>query len=119
MKRDMDLIRSILLQVEATDDPQEWIDPEVEGRSELEVSYHVMLMDQGGLLEAMDRSAIGIFRWSARRLTWRGHEFLDAARQEGRWRDCLLAAGGDGSVNLEVLEGLLVEAAAQPGPRTV
>ena len=109
MKRDMDLIREILRQVEAHEKPQEWMDPQVPGRTELEVSYHVMLMDQGGLLEGMDRSAIGIFRWSARCLTWKGHELLAAARDDNRWNQCLAAAGGGPSVNLEVLERLLVD----------
>ena len=111
MMRDMELVRQILLQVEANDDPQHMVDPVVEGRGEQEVSYHVMIMQQAGLLEGMDRSAIGIFRWSASRLTWAGHEFLDAAKNEERWKSCLAKAGGASAANCELLHHLLVQAA--------
>ena len=110
MMRDMELIRQILMQVEANDDPQTFVDPTVEGRTEQDVSYHVMIAEQAGLLEAMDRSAIGIFRWSASRLTWTGHEFLDAAKDEEVWKRCLTKAGGTSASNFDVLKQLLLDA---------
>ena len=85
MKRDLELIRLILIEVENNPDPQAWIDPEPVGYQPDEVSYHVMLMEQAGLLEGWNRSAIGVFRWSARNLTWRGHEFLEAAKDDTVW----------------------------------
>jgi hypothetical protein len=85
MKRDFDLIRLVLLEVENNADPQNWIDPEPVGYESVEVSYHVMLLEQAGLIEGWNRSAIGVFRWSARNLTWRGHEFLEAARDDTVW----------------------------------
>ena len=85
MQRDLELVRILLREVEANPDPQEWIDPEPEGFTPDEVSYHIMLMDQAGLIEAWNRSAIGVFRWSARNLTWHGHEILAAASHEEAW----------------------------------
>ena len=42
-------------------------------------------------------------------LTWGGHEFLDAARDEGRWRDVIQTAkSAAGTVTLGVLQQLLV-----------
>ena len=110
MIRDMNLIRQILLQIEANDDPQLWIDPEIDGRPEQGISYHIMIMEQAGLLDAIDRSAIGIFRWSARRLTWLGHEFLDVAKDESRWKSCLAVAGGNGAANFDILHQSLRDA---------
>lgn len=86
MQRDLDLIRSILLEVEKNPDPQAWIDPELEGYDPDQISYHIMLLDQAGLVEGWNRSAIGVFRWSARNLTWRGHEILEASRDQSAWR---------------------------------
>lgn len=98
MKRDLDLARAILLDVEARGTPLELIDPEVEGYNELEVSYHVMLLEDAGLIRALDRTAIGIFRWSAGALTWRGHELVECLRDDGLWdtakREVVAAAGG-------------------------
>jgi hypothetical protein len=85
MKRDLDLIRLILLEAENNADPQNWFDPEPVGYETEAVSYHVMLMEQAGLIEGWNRSAIGVFRWSARNLTWRGHEFLEAAKDDTVW----------------------------------
>ncbi len=114
MKRDLDLIRAILMAVEANPDPQAWIDPEPSGYSTDQVSYHVMLMDQAGLVEGWDRSAIGVFRWSARNLTWLGHEGLEAARAEPVWQRARerLEASCEGSV-FEVLREALVAAARE------
>ena len=91
MQRDLDLIRAILLDIEARGTPMELIDPVVEGYNELQVSYHVMLMEDAGLIRAMDRSAIGIYRWSAGGLTWLGHELAELIRSDELWE----AAKGD------------------------
>ena len=86
MQRDLDLIRLILLEVEKNLDPQAWFDPELESYHPDQISYHIMLLDQAGLLEGWNRSAIGVFRWSARNLTWRGHEVLEASRDQDAWQ---------------------------------
>ncbi len=98
MKRNLDLIRAIILDIEARGTPSDLIDPKVEGHNELDVSYHVMLMEDAGLIRATDRSAIGIFRWSAGALTWRGHELAEYLRDEALWgaakRDVIEATAG-------------------------
>ena len=51
MRRDMDLVRDILLQIEAYPSslaPEELI---IEGYSDEQVSYHVLIMGEAGLLE--------------------------------------------------------------------
>ena len=98
MKRNPDLIRAIILDIEARGTPMELIDPQVDGHNELEISYHVMLLEDAGLIRAMDRSAIGIFRWSAGALTWQGHELAEYLRDDELWeaakRDLLDATAG-------------------------
>lgn len=86
MLRDADLIRLILVQVEKNHDPMEWMDPRLDGYTEEVISYHIMVLDEAGFLEGLDRCAIGVFRWSARNLTWKGHEFLDTARNDDDWQ---------------------------------
>lgn len=86
MRRDWDLVRRILLETEekgeaglgwTTLDLVEWT-PRV-------VSYHVRLLDEAGLIEAQDLTTSGSFEWQPKRLTWDGHEFLEAARENSRW----------------------------------
>lgn len=111
MKRNLDLVRAILLDVEARGTPLELIDPEVDGFNELEISYHVMLLEDSGLIRAMDRTAIGIFRWSAGALTWRGHELLEYLRDDALWQTAkseVLVAAGDG-LPFDVLQERLRE----------
>jgi len=110
MQRNMELVRQLLFEVEKNDDPYALIDPKIEGHNEVEISYHIMLLDQAGLLNAQDRSAIGVFRWSAARLTWDGHEFLDAARDDATWKEATerLSEANPGPV-FDVLKALLVD----------
>ena len=87
MKRDMDLIRAILLEVEGHSLSDRYKPIEVPGHSQEEVSYHIKLLCVAGLVEAMDCSTAADFNWVATSLTWDGHVFLDAARNETRWNN--------------------------------
>ena len=86
MKRDMDLVRQILLDIEESDEwrpsalPIEGVDDEV-------VSYHVQLLAQAGLIEAIEKTTLSTLLWHPKTLTWEGHEFLDAARDNTRWNN--------------------------------
>ena len=77
----------VMLAVEKSKDPYELVDPKFEGHNETEISYHIALLDDAGLLHGQDRSAIGVFRWSAGALTWAGHEFVEAIRDESVWKE--------------------------------
>jgi len=86
MKRDMDLIREMLLEIEANPDPMDGPSLDIGGRSRDEISYHVMLMHQAGLIDAWDCSSVDEICWYPKDLTWEGHEFLEAARDPARWQ---------------------------------
>lgn len=83
MKRDMDLIRLILLQEESGETPQE-----LKCYPDDLVVYNIALMKDAGLIEAgISVDANGFPRGaSITRLTWAGHDFLDAARDDTLWR---------------------------------
>ena len=88
MRRDMDLVRKILFAVEECDTPWGAEGPlEIDGYSNQVIAYHVKILVQAGLIEARDVSVMGEdgFRWWASSLTWEGHEFLEAARDDTRW----------------------------------
>lgn len=108
MKRDMELIRMVMLEAEKTEDPNQLIDPKFEGRTETEISYHIALLDDAGLLHGQDRTAIGVFRWSAGTLTWAGHEFVEAIRDDDVWKEALAVTAKSGAgTNFDMLRKAL------------
>lgn len=86
MKRDMDLVRSILLKTEEQTrsfDADELVDAK---HGEDEVAYHVYIMKQAGLLDATITSDMsGGMYATVEGLTWDGQDFLDAVRNDGVW----------------------------------
>jgi hypothetical protein len=87
MKRDLDLVRRILLHLEGGAEnasPTGWSGFTDAGYSIESIHDHVRLLHDAGLIEA-DEIVPG--QWWPERLTWAGHEFLDAARDDKLWKD--------------------------------
>jgi hypothetical protein len=57
----------------------------IPGRSEQEIAYHVYLLADAGLIEAENASSHSGPKWYAKHLTYEGHEFVEAARDDTRW----------------------------------
>ena len=112
MKRDMDLCRRILLTVE-NNPPDKAVrrfrfDREYPSDT---VSQHVVLLNEAGLLNANITETFDGTYYTVERLTWDGHNFLDAARDDGRWASAkqrLEGAGVNATFTLlkETLEDL-------------
>jgi hypothetical protein len=82
MKRDMDLIRTILLEVEKSPSPG-GCQIKLPEHSREELYYNAQQAQDAGLIEAKfssDGTAFHVLR-----LTYAGHEFLDAARNDTLW----------------------------------
>lgn len=84
MKRDMELIRLLLLINEAGSDEGF---PEYKKFTEEQVGYHVYLLGSAGLAETQDCSHSGssCTQHYMNDLTWAGHEFLESVRSPERW----------------------------------
>lgn len=105
MKRDMELIRLQLLRVEG-----EQPEPNLAPYTEEQRIYHMALCIEAGLVDGVVRkNEIGEPNGTAAiRLTWKGHEFLDAARNDTVWRKTIGHIKKAGiAVTLPVLEDLL------------
>jgi len=113
MKRDFELIRNILLDVEAAPAGQLLNHFSYEGKAEAEVLEHIDLLAKANFIEAkvpLDGDGVP---WGCHvsRLTWKGHEFLETARNETLWRKVLgQVRASSVSVSLDVLQGLLTKA---------
>ena len=109
MKPDMDLAREILLKIEESPEATGTggFDLKIEGRSAQEVSYHVMLLHKVGLIEALDLSdGEEISNRTPSCLTWTGHEFLDAYRQDTLWQKAKsFVLEKTGALGMEALRG--------------
>ncbi len=88
MKRDLDLIRSILLSMEANEHGIAADCPAIEGFTEEQIGYHVYLMGQAGLITVADATTLSDQSPSAIPLsiTWAGHDFLDSVKDETLWK---------------------------------
>jgi hypothetical protein len=106
MKRDMDLIRSILIKVESCEDPSGLQRmPAVEGHDGAEVSYHMTLLHEAGLVRALvlDSQGAPYPDFLQINLTWGGQDFLDAARDNSVWnkaKDSILKPGASFTFDL-------------------
>lgn len=107
MKRDMDLVRLILLEIEqSNDNPQTGICLNIPNYTSEQISYHVTILNEAGLIDARDLSTMGSGSiWRPKRLTWLGHEFLDAARNDSIWNKAKEKAT---SMNFELFKELLL-----------
>jgi hypothetical protein len=82
MERDMELVRLLLVQCETGSSPVE-----LANYSQQEVLYNLTLMKDAGLIDAHFIEGNDVLPLGVRnlRLTWAGHDFLDAARDDTIW----------------------------------
>ncbi len=105
MKRDFELVRKILTCIEESEGVQQRVNVEIEGYTEDQIMYHLILLAQADLIDAtnvplQDRTYI-----TARGLTWQGHEFLDSIKNETVWQKTQQAVKDKGgAVSFEVLK---------------
>ncbi|WP_024296651.1 DUF2513 domain-containing protein [Methylomicrobium lacus] len=87
MQRNWDVIRKILIAVEAlpTEDST-FNSAELAGTDAETVAYHMRLMLEAQLIVGGCRDALGPPFCHANRLTWEGHEFLDKIKNDSIWR---------------------------------
>ena len=110
MRRDMNLIRLLLLQVEGDQKP------DLTEYSEDQQKYHLGLIVEAGfahgqVMEGSDNDSGEIPAIVfASRLTWAGHEFLDAARSDTVWKKvCSRLTTAGVTVGLPILQQLLTD----------
>lgn len=116
MKLDMDLVRQILLAVEAFPANSHGGTITVPEYDENVVLEHLDLLVEKGLIEGHplragsgNQRVVTVF---VNRLTWEGHEFLGNARNDQVWtRTQEIVKEKGGSVSFEVFKGLLTQVA--------
>jgi len=108
MKRDMDLIRKIMLELEASEEANYRYAMKVDGYSSDQVGFHCLLIADAGLAKAYPIPEMVVGPWvKLAHLTYAGYEFLDAAREQGRWEQAKKLAAGVGGVSMEIMKQVL------------
>ncbi len=75
-----------------------------------QIRYHAFIMMEGGLIEGIKRTDLSSKSPQVipRRLTWSGHEFLEAARNDTIWEKAMGIVGEKGgTIGISVLSQLL------------
>ena len=90
MKRDLDLIRDILLDVENWNIPQPLTlgSLEYEGKTKQEIGYQLELLEDAGYIDVRiikDHVGIGYLDAFIVRMKMAGHEYLDSVRNPEVW----------------------------------
>lgn len=114
MRRDLDLLRTIMLRTEEAAPGTNLLELGLEEADFAELAHHAELLVEAGLLRAqisyMERSPVPVYV-VVERLTWEGHEFLDLARDDERWERVLSrVTAGTGGTSFEIVRDLLREA---------
>lgn len=109
MKRDIDLTRQLLLDIEArgADCSVSVLRADADHDAQERVRYHLRLLVDAGCLKEIDRTSSGV---PCLRLTDAGHELIELARSESRWREAKWACHErTGGLSLTVVRGILLD----------
>ena len=113
MKRDMNLVRQLLMEIEQE---SQWPHGHCITTEDTSKSYHLHLLIQSGLVEGKESLVMGEEppQFLISGLTWQGHEFLSASADQGRWSQFMKSAGtGLGSIPFPVIVKLLTDGIEQ------
>ena len=113
MKRDMGLIRELLLKLEAFDaqhgslyaiKPPYSDNLGISGFDDDQIEYHVGLIREIGFIQPPANDLSLGFMFS--RLTWEGHDYLDAVRDPEIWSKTQKGAAAAGGFTFDLLKDL-------------
>ena len=116
MKRNWDTIREILTKLEENTTPNRMLQlSSFSPEQEAEISYHAELLLEAGLVdgEMTKMCGRGPHNFSITRLTWHGHEFLDAINNDTVWEKTKKSFVASGvSMTFELIKSVATEAAS-------
>ncbi|MEA2599183.1 MAG: hypothetical protein QOF89_175 [Acidobacteriota bacterium] len=111
MKRDLDLIRKIILTVEDLPTGNVPEEIEIDGYTEEQIGYHSYLIVDSGFAEGVDMGAFGDTspNWQLIHLTSAGHDFAEASRNETSWNKAKsIVKEKAGGATLDILKEVLI-----------
>lgn len=110
MIRDFDLIRKILLEVQASPAGARPFSIEFPGEYDQHVvNEHVELLIEAGLIKGkLVKALSGIVGMAIQGLTWEGHDFIQAAEKDAIWKKTFeIVKDKGGAITFDILKELL------------
>ena len=108
MKRDLDLIRKLLLLAEEKANQKGFFIPTFDGHTPAEINYHLELLQQANFANTQRIATGTVDIWKLGALTWDGQEFLANAKNDTFWKKSMkLVKSKGGSASLEVVKMIL------------
>jgi hypothetical protein len=112
MRRDMDLIRELMLKLEAMPRKPGIVEELSAGEGEMifegcssdEIDYHLNLIVEAGFLSTHGMMMSGAVLFD--RLTWAGHDFVDSVRSPEVWAKTKKGAEAAGGFTVDLLKDL-------------
>jgi Hypothetical protein (DUF2513) len=110
MKRNMDLIRELMLKLESLPANMGDVfilqpaDFTIEGFTEHQIEYHLGLLREIGFIDCPGSQPMLGITYSG--LTWAGHDFLDAVRNPEIWRETKQGAEAAGGFTIDLITDL-------------
>ncbi|MBY0483463.1 DUF2513 domain-containing protein [Nitrosomonas sp.] len=90
MKRDLNLVREILLWAEDHKDAKIHEKPPIKDYTDAQIYYHIHIMSQAGLVYALESTEMSRNpQVTLVSVTWAGHDFLSAARDDVLWKKAM------------------------------
>jgi hypothetical protein len=80
----------------------------IDGYSSDEINYHIMILDEAGLILANNASHGNNCIWFPIRLTWNGHDFLEVAREDKNWMKAKEITSKIGGWTFDLFKQILV-----------
>lgn len=108
MKRDMDVVRELLLRIEAAPQRPSWkaiVTSTDDAVSDNEL-WHLKLMEDAGLVASKPIFFQGHRLPEMLEITWEGHDFLDSVRDPKIWEKTKKGAEAAGGFTLELMKDL-------------
>lgn len=96
MKRDLDLIKNILLALEKDENPFDWKTELIGTENDIKYFYHVNLLSEAGLIKAKSIQTKRCSVWYPISLTSEGHEILEASKNVNVWKKVKEVAKNEG-----------------------
>ena len=117
MKRDMELIRKILMQLEESQTHDLPVQLDIEGYTPGEINHNVCLAWEGGLIKIYGKPIITLNSptlYLPTRLTWEGYDFLNNSRNDNVWKKVIkVGKEKGGGLAFDVFKALLIQYAKE------
>lgn len=86
MKRNLDLIRSLLLKIEESEKGLDSLETALTGYTQDQIDYHLGMLIDAGYVNATCMHTLARKHFYANGLSMQGHDYLDSVRDEGIWK---------------------------------